>query len=116
MSCRKLVYSGNAWDIHGHRCGRKEFKDGLCKLHQPEAVKARQEKRLSTYRSRMSLRMRQATNTAHAPTLADALRLALTALSFNGGVTQYRSLAARARHAAAKALSSYDADMKRYKD
>lgn len=39
--CRERVsYNGGRW----HLCTKKVFKDSLCKFHQPEAVKARDDK------------------------------------------------------------------------
>ena len=40
--CKERVYGGGTWN--GHRCYRSPVKDGFCKQHHPDSVKARQEK------------------------------------------------------------------------
>ena len=45
IRCSAHVYSGQMWDFAGHRCNHKSIKNGLCKMHQPENIKARMEKR-----------------------------------------------------------------------
>ena len=104
MNCKKIVRSGHSWDIRGHRCGRKAFKDGLCKLHQPEAVEAREQKKVSAYQARLNARLRSATHEAHAPILAAALRMLLD-LPLTAD-----------KKAAQRALDSYERDLKRYED
>ncbi len=44
--CKKRVYQG--W--HDYPCSRKAIKDGYCKQHHPDSVKARQEKSDKRYR------------------------------------------------------------------
>lgn len=40
--CAKTVFSGERWDIGGHRCGRKPLEGSqFCSLHDPEAVARR---------------------------------------------------------------------------
>ncbi len=41
--CQKWVFSGERIDFAGHQCSHKVFKDGLCKLHQPDRVAKRAE-------------------------------------------------------------------------
>jgi hypothetical protein len=76
--CKQWVYSGERWDIKGHQCGNKPFKDGLCKRHQPGVIEAQRQKTLSKSERKWNARMREAINAAHAPKLADALRDMLT--------------------------------------
>jgi hypothetical protein len=40
--CKEMVYDPQGW--HGQRCSRRAAKDGFCKQHHPDAVRARQEK------------------------------------------------------------------------
>lgn len=42
QQCRKRVYGGT---YTGHQCTRKAVKDGYCKQHHPDTVKAKQDER-----------------------------------------------------------------------
>jgi hypothetical protein len=43
--CKKRVFpSGTYGAFNGYQCHNKPWKDGYCKVHHPETVKARQEK------------------------------------------------------------------------
>ena len=42
MTCNKTMYH-DMWS-KGRPCGRKVWKDGFCKIHHPESVKARQDR------------------------------------------------------------------------
>jgi len=45
IQCSETVYPKERWGcFHGYQCTRKAWKDGFCKTHHPESVKARQEK------------------------------------------------------------------------
>lgn len=39
--CKKRVFTGARGDMGGHQCGHKVFKDGLCKIHQPDRIAKR---------------------------------------------------------------------------
>ena len=106
--CKKIVYSGERWDIGGHQCGNKPFKDGLCKRHQPDAVETRRAKTESAQTARFNSRMRSATHEAHAPILAAALRAIMHQARASGD----DSIVYLAR----KALDSYERDLKRYEN
>ena len=44
--CKKKVYPSDMWGgFHGHQCHRKIWKDGYCKQHHPNTVKARMDTR-----------------------------------------------------------------------
>jgi hypothetical protein len=44
--CKETVYPNETYGaFHGHQCTRNVWKDGYCKTHHPETVKARDEKR-----------------------------------------------------------------------
>lgn len=48
--CQKRVYDERGF--HSSRCSRKAVRDGWCKQHHPDAVKARQEKSEKEYREK----------------------------------------------------------------
>lgn len=56
-SCSTRVYSSARWDFNGHLCSRNGVveRDGewYCRQHDPEAEKAREEKRRAEYRAEM---------------------------------------------------------------
>lgn len=112
--CKHWVFSGERWDFAGHQCAAKPVKDGLCTRHQPDVEAKRKAAVVKTQRDKWNFRMRQTTAGTHGYDLAAALRQALTALSYNGDVTQYRALAKQAREQGEKALKSFDDAMKRY--
>jgi hypothetical protein len=40
--CKKTVYPNEMWgSFHGHQCRRNVWKDGYCKTHHSDTVKAR---------------------------------------------------------------------------
>jgi len=39
--CKKIVWDKGGW--HSYQCRHKVWKDGYCKIHHPDSVKARQE-------------------------------------------------------------------------
>lgn len=41
QKCKKRVYSGEHCDFSGHQCSHNAWKDGYCKMHHPETVKAK---------------------------------------------------------------------------
>lgn len=43
-TCKKYVLGGTNF-FTTRRCRRTVFKDGLCKIHQPEAIREREKKR-----------------------------------------------------------------------
>lgn len=43
--CGEMVYRGSTWHPRREPCGRKAWKDSRCKIHHPEAIKARKAKR-----------------------------------------------------------------------
>jgi hypothetical protein len=69
-----------------------------------------------TQRKKWNARMRDEALRGAAPRLKAALELSLTALSFNGGVAQYRALAKRARDEANSVLAELQERLHRYKD
>jgi hypothetical protein len=50
--CKKTVYSNDPGDFGGHQCWRKAIKDGYCKVHHPDAAKARREKSAKAYQEK----------------------------------------------------------------
>ena len=48
--CCKRVY--DSYSLIGHPCTRKVWKDGFCKTHHPETVKARQEESTRRYKEK----------------------------------------------------------------
>ena len=51
-NCKEMVHSGGR-SVSFHQCSRKAVKDGYCRIHHPEAVKARQEKADERYREKL---------------------------------------------------------------
>lgn len=44
--CKKTVWTGNRpQGLTSHQCTRKAVKDGYCKIHHPDEVKKREDKR-----------------------------------------------------------------------
>jgi len=114
MSCKKIVYSEGVW--HGRRCSYEAVKDGFCARHQPDVEAKRKAAVAETQRKKWNARMRDEVLRGAAPRLKAALELSLTALSFNGGVTQYRALAKRARDEANSVLAELQERLHRYRD
>lgn len=54
--CRKHVYGGS---YMGHQCSRKAVKDGYCKQHHPDAVKAKKEAREKQWEQEWAERKRR---------------------------------------------------------
>ena len=46
--CKEHVWTNGGF--HGHQCSRKAVKDGYCKIHHPDSVKARREKSAQRYK------------------------------------------------------------------
>ena len=53
--CKEMkVSDGGRWPSF-HQCYRKPWKDGYCKTHHPESIKARQEKAQKKYEAKRKL-------------------------------------------------------------
>jgi hypothetical protein len=48
--CRKSVYPAGMRFPRAHRCQKKVWKDGFCKIHHPDNVKVRREKSEARHR------------------------------------------------------------------
>lgn len=45
VTCKETMFRGDPWHPRREPCGRREWKDGMCKTHHPEAKAARKAKR-----------------------------------------------------------------------
>jgi hypothetical protein len=88
LRCGKRVYAGS---FTGHMCTKPVFKDGFCKTHHPDSVKARQEKSDARYKA------------MHAPRIAFAERTRACLLACEGMPDPAAEIA-RLREAASKIM------------
>ena len=47
--CKESIMTG----FHSHQCSRRDWKDGYCKQHHPDSVRARQEKSMRKYEEKV---------------------------------------------------------------
>ena len=53
-NCSTKVYPPDRWGaFHPHPCGKKEWKDGYCKIHHPESVEQRRKKSQERFDARI---------------------------------------------------------------
>jgi len=52
--CKEKVYPKEAWgSFHPHQCLHNIWKDGFCKFHHPDTVKARREAREKRWKEKL---------------------------------------------------------------
>lgn len=55
--CKTTVPDGTGW--HRYQCSRKDWKDGYCKQHHPDIVKARRQASLEKWDKESKVRQQQ---------------------------------------------------------
>jgi hypothetical protein len=84
--CPRKVSRGDDWHWRYEKCGRTAKANGFCGIHDPDRVKARQERKRADFNAHLaSCKLRDA-----APVLADALEALKHAASQLTITNQYR--------------------------
>lgn len=95
--CSKKVSRRGSW--HVGRCTRRAVRDGFCKVHHPESVKARQDAALDRYKKESEERYRRWAKTLGAPTKDQEIAAMTEIAALTAEVTALNSQVALLRSA-----------------